>query len=74
MLMGCLMFTNALGQKRYVSCVSLLSPARITYSSSDRPVDALLVPLPVALAFAKLLDSQYGLGCNVACEPVAADG
>ena len=72
--MGALTFTNAFGQMRYVSCVSLLPPDRITYASSERAVDALRLPRAVALAFSTLLDAQYGLGCSVTCEPVAVDG
>lgn len=72
--MDYLRFLDPLGRERFISCVSVLPPAKVCYSSSERPVDALLLPLPVATGFRDLLNEQYALGCSVVCGAVTANG
>ena len=72
--MCCLSFVSAKGQTRYISCVSVLPPAKVCYSSSERLVDAVCLPDPVAAGLLDLLNRQYPLGCTITSGVVAADG
>lgn len=66
-------YVSPQGQTRYISCLSVLPPAKVCYSSSERLSDAVCLPKAVALGFLDLLNSQFSLGCE-ACETVTANG
>lgn len=69
-----LSFVSAKGQTRYISCLYVLPPAKVCYSSSERLVDAVCLPDPVAAGLLELLNRQYSLGCIITSGAVTADG
>ena len=55
-------------QTMYISCVSVTPPAKISYSSSDRVVDAVKFPHQVAIGICDMLNTRWCLDASL--EPV----
>lgn len=65
-----LKFFDDSGDQRYISCLTLIPPAAISYASSDRLVDALRLPAAVASCFRDMLNDKWMIGCSL--EPCEA--
>lgn len=68
-----LKFLNSHDQPRYISSVSVSPPAKVSYASSERVVDALGLPYAVALGLCDMINTRWDLHCDIVpISPVTA--
>ena len=60
-----LKYLNNRDQPRYISSLSVCPPAKVSYSSSERVVDALGLPYAVALGLCDMLNHSWDLSCDI---------